>query len=83
MIKGMTKKPFGGELMFDAFIGCVIWAAQEPEIVKRFQSDTGTNLGAFFSRSPIEKMVDKATGFQRDIFIKWCDWVTVHIWGEE
>lgn len=46
------------------FADCVAAAAGEPELVEEWDRLTGYRLRAIGRRSPIERMVDDATGFE-------------------
>lgn len=78
-VPGMTKRPYGLPLMLEAWQGCVSFAAHEPEIIARFVEETGWKAPG----SPIERMIDEATGRPAAVFAQFCDWVTVNVWGEE
>lgn len=57
------------------------WAVEEPEILKSFRDATGVDLVT--ARSPIEHLVDEATGKRRDDLERFVDWFTDTIWGSE
>ena len=56
---------------------------EKPEIRESFRKETGKDLNSIVGRSPIEAMVDQATGYNAEIMAAWCDWVTVNFWGVE
>lgn len=91
-IEGMKTRPYGLPLMLAAWKGCIAWAAQEPEVLTRFISESGIQFKPPAPRSPIDRMIDSATG--RDgsagaipenahVFAAFADWVTINWWGEE
>lgn len=92
-VPGMTKKPYGLPLMLEAWRGCVAFAAGNEDLRLRFCDECSDEVKAIMAkgvaRSPIEKMIDSACGFDRDshrgskVFAEFCDWVTVNLWGEE
>lgn len=65
--------------MWPAFI---LWAVKNDEIRKAFTEATGFVL-LDAPRSPIEILVDKATGYCEDIMRRFVEWVTVEIYGIE
>lgn len=69
------------EYMAPAYYGCLRWALTFDPILERFKSDTGKGLPA--ARSPIEKMVDQATGHDpyEDFFRAFVSWFNENIWG--
>ena len=58
-----------------AFKLCVLEAADTPEMVEGFDRLYGGHLGRIFTESPIEYMVDKATGFRDEQFLKFAEFV--------
>ena len=73
----------GLPLMTDAWIGCVLWASGQKEFRKSFQEKTGFELECLLDRSPIDQLIDKATGHERAAIAGFFDFVTKEIWGEE
>lgn len=69
--------------MEDAWFGCVVHAISEDEALERFRSDTGIDLKSFARRGVLIQAVDEATGYERFVMLKFLDWVTEHVWGEE
>ena len=83
---GMTKMPYGWPVMKDAFLGCAQWAIGSKDIWLRYKEDTGkdlADLANLIPRSPIEAMIDKATGHTDNEIVAFLDWVAVELWGEE
>lgn len=81
-VEGMKKEPYGLPLMLDAWIGLVHWAIGKETFRERFKKDTGHDFKFLLSRSPIDMMIDKSTGIEREIFVAFCDWVTENLWGD-
>ncbi len=79
----MKTTPHGDNIMKDAWLSCVSASSGVGGVTKAFKEDTGIDITVLVNRSPIEKMIDEATGIEKDIAIKWCDWVTKNIWGEQ
>lgn len=71
---------FGG-----AWIGLVQFLLGQEEYRTAFERDTGHKFGSIIARSPIERMIDTATGHaaQNSTMATWCDWVTTNHWGPE
>ncbi len=46
-----------------------------------FEHDTGLSLAALVGRTPLDKLIDQATGHEKKVMAAWCDWVTVNRWG--
>ncbi len=64
--------------MIDAWAGCLSWAISEPEILDRFMADSGVRV----KRDALSRMIDAATGHDRDIVVKFLNWFNENIWGE-
>lgn len=84
-IDGMKTKPMGLHLpgMPVMWLGCVIATTEQAPALELFHAATGYDLRALIGRTPMEQMIDWATGREREIIVAWCDWVTVNVWGEE
>tara|TARA_R100001530_G_scaffold1886_1_gene3238 strand:- start:15736 stop:16005 length:270 start_codon:yes stop_codon:yes gene_type:complete len=84
-VKGMKTTPNGinNPILMGAWFSCVSASVGVEGITKSFKDDTGIDITILVNRSPIEKLIDEATGLDKDIAIKWCDWVTKNIWGEQ
>jgi len=84
-IVGMKAVPWGcdeGPLMAGAFVGCVRFALGEPELRQQFKDETGQDITALVTGSPIDRMIDEATGHDRAVFAAFADWVSVNLWGD-
>lgn len=78
----LDPKPFGyGTFMEGDFLACAQWAITEPKIVAQFREDTGETWEP--GRTPIEKMVDSATGATNGFCHKFLQWVVNNVWGPE
>lgn len=80
-VEGMTVPPMGLPLMEDAWKGLVRYCAGQPEAIEAFARDTGRDLSKIMPRSPLEAIIDQATGHQSEVFVAFCDWVTETLWG--
>lgn len=65
--------------MTPMWLGCIHWAIGEPEIVACFRADTGLTYQP--GRTGIERMIDEATGIDREFIEAFIRWVNVNIWG--
>lgn len=59
----------------------LLWAIGNKEIREEFTTATGLVISP--ARSPIEAMIDKATGYGADVAAWFIEWVTVEIYGIE
>lgn len=70
-------------IMASAWRDFVLFAAKEPEILRRYAEDTGRVFPPA-SRSPIERLVDNAAGFSPEEDVEaFVLWVTENLWGKE
>ena len=67
------------EHMMPAWLGCISWALSEPGVMEQFRKDTGITWRP--SRSPLEQMIDEATGADRHFLEAFIKWVNVEVWG--
>jgi hypothetical protein len=58
-----------------AFQKCLYEAASISEFVANYDRLTGGSLGRVLKASPLDKMIDKATGFQDEQMRKFCEFV--------
>ena len=63
-----------------AFYGLLQFALATPDIVQRFESDSGVKLPST-PKSPIEAMIDKASGCDTAWCVPFIDWCWVNLWG--
>src|SRR5882724_13725088 len=82
-VAGMKTKPYGFPLMMEAWVGCVLWAAQQREFRYQFTKKTGLKLENILNRSGLEAAIDKATGHEREVIAAFCDYVTENMWGTD
>ena len=75
----ISLKPKGTpDFMVPAWLGCLSWAIGSDDVRTRFTQETGERL---VSNSPIEQMIDKATGYQDHVITQFVLWVNENIWG--
>lgn len=81
-IPEMNERPSGPDFMWVAFIGCVSFAAHNEECLDAFLKE---HPGEAISmpRTPMDKMIDDATGASRVRFARFCDWVAKNLCGLE
>lgn len=65
--------------MTPAWLGCISWALGTPEVVEQFRKDTGLRCRP--ARSVLDRMVDEATGADRQFLEAFIKWVNVNVWG--
>ena len=65
--------------MTQAWLGCISFALSHPETVEAFRAETGNRWQP--GRSRIERMVDEATGVDRDFLVAFIRWANVNVWG--
>lgn len=87
-LPGMTVRPefYGTErwwFLGNAWLGLLSYAIQDDGTRSAFIEETGIRLDHLVHRSPITQAIDKATGFEAECMAKFCDWVTVNLWGVE
>lgn len=67
----------GDPLMEAMFGSCVRWAWENPETRRAFEQETGMRSAG----SPIEAMVDDATGYDEEVAEAFVHWVIGNVWG--
>ncbi|MFA5378135.1 MAG: hypothetical protein WC455_20450 [Dehalococcoidia bacterium] len=80
-VEGMTVKPLGLPLMFDAWLGCMEWTISQKEFVDRFEKETGIVYRA--PKCGLDAMIDDATGYHLKVLLSFFDWATKTLWGED
>jgi hypothetical protein len=68
------------DLMLAAWVDCLSWAISHKPAMTAFRAETGINWTP--ARSPIEQMIDKATGAEVHFMEQFARWVNRTIWGE-
>lgn len=68
------------DLMLGTWLGCLHWAIGSEEIVERFRAETGIRWTP--AQTPIERMVDEATGADARFIEEFVRWMNRTIWGE-
>jgi len=84
----MADKPFDinklrpkdtPEYVTPAWLGSIRFALGKPEIMQAFTEDTG--VAWVPARSPIDKLIDEATGADVNFLKAFIRWHNKHVWG--
>ncbi len=67
------------DYMDGAWLGALHWAIGETEVLERFSAETGVHWHP--GRTPIDRMIDEATGADRKFIEAFIEWFNVNIWG--
>lgn len=79
IIERCLKKTNTPDYMFEAWCDCMSWAIGEKVIRKQFELDTDMHYK--LPNSPLDKMIDEATGYEKDYIEKFIIWANENIWG--
>lgn len=82
-IEGMTKIPYGWPIVAAAYIGCLKWAISNADVRSAFNIETGIDIGSLINDSPLEQMIDDASGRTQENLARFADFVTDRIWGTD
>ena len=63
-----------------AWFGCLHWALGNAEMVAAFREDTGHAWTP--GRTPLDRMVDEATGADKAFLEAFAAWMNANVWGE-
>jgi hypothetical protein len=77
----ITKHIPTAPLMAQAWDDCLHYTSSDPEALAAFHADTGSTFT--LGRTPIDRMIDKATGRERAFVEQYLTWLTENVWGEE
>jgi hypothetical protein len=66
-------------LLCQAWVDCLMWAVGFEPIMKRFREETGITYTP--ARSPIDQMIDEATGHQEHFVREFVKWFDTNVWG--
>lgn len=78
--------PYDGLLPYDplmamAWVGGLLWAGKQPEIVAAFRRDTGCQWSP--ATNPMDAMIDQATGADADFARQFAAYWNENYWGTE
>jgi hypothetical protein len=82
-IEGMKTTPYGEDYMAGGWIGLVEWLVTQDWAVSDFKEKTGHDIISIIKARGIDRMIDKATGHDREVITAWADYVTEYHWGIE
>jgi hypothetical protein len=68
------------DYMADAWLSCLFWAIAKDEIMRDFREQTGNKFQ--FARTPLDQMIDDATGAQEQFVRSFTEWFNQNIWGD-
>lgn len=68
------------EYMLSAWASCMTWALGHEEIMAAFRADTGNQWQP--GRSPLDKMIDNATGAKEKFITDFVNWANINVWGK-
>ena len=66
-------------LMAQAWVDCLRWSVTEPGMVAAFQAQTGCVWTP--ARTPIDQMIDAATGAEEALVTQYLLWFNQNVWG--
>jgi len=61
-----------------AWRDCLIWVSGQEHFRERFEADTGMRLAT----SPLNALIDEATGYNTTVCTIFIIWFNENIWGE-
>jgi hypothetical protein len=76
----ITKYIPNNPIMAQAWVDCLRWPVTEPEMLAAFRACTGCDFTP--GLTPIDRMIDEATGRQRAFVDQYITWFNENIWGE-
>lgn len=62
------------------FIDCLYMAISSPFFVREYDRLTGSHLESLAKRTPIEELVDEATGYAMEEMTKFATFVKENVW---
>lgn len=80
----MTEKklhnPFADDPLHGAaWVGCLRWAAGNPEVIAAYRADTGDAFKP--ALSGINRMIDEDSGADYAFVCRFAEWVTANVYG--
>lgn len=66
-------------LMALAWRDALAWAASEPEAIAAFTEATGVRWTP--APTPLDRMIDDATGANEAVFVRFVEWFNDIVWG--
>lgn len=68
-------------LMAKAWVDCLRWSITEPRFLDAFLKESGITWTP--ANSPLEQLIDQATGLEESIVRQYIGWFNTHVWGQE
>jgi hypothetical protein len=68
-------------IMAQAWVDCLRWSVTEPAILAAFRAASGCTFTP--GRTPIDHMIDQATGRDREFVEQYIAWFHENVWGTE
>lgn len=68
------------EYMAPMWASFLYWTIKQPDAIAAFEADTGVKVGA--AKTPLDRMIDDATGASEGIVKAFVDWFNENVWGE-
>lgn len=69
--------------MAAAWLSALRFASCHPEIVAAYEEDQGRKFLFFAERSPLDAMIDQATGAEAVALDDFVDWFNEVVWGDD
>lgn len=73
--------PAGNVVMAAGWLGALRFALGREDILAAFRADTGNQWQP--GQTPIDRMIDEATGAGADFFRAFLPWFNENVWGSE
>ena len=82
MLIERCKPELGSDLlMIGAWLSCIHWGLGDSDIRSRFEADTGQRWTA--PTTPLDRLIDEATGRADGYVLAFAEWITANVWGCE
>ena len=78
-IRQIMPPPDIPKYAWPAWADCLHWALGRPDILAAFKAETKMSYKA--PQSPIETMIDDATGYSRPFLEAFIPWFNANVWG--
>ncbi len=70
-------------LMAIAWLSFLRVSIQQPQVIAAYEAERGRPFTFARMRSPIERMIDDATGFTDSELDDFIDWLNEEVWGDD
>lgn len=82
-IEGMKQRPYGEDYTFNAWFGCMLYSVNDADVVDAFFNEIKIDIKTVLTKNALQIAIDRKAQIQKDVIVKWCDFVTLKIWGVE